>query len=119
MTCNFAPVTHKQYQVGVPFHGKYKEIFNSEDIAFGGCGIGNPRAKTSKKAECDERDESIVIDLAPLGIQVFTCTPVKEEPVKEKAAKAEKLAKAKTAKNEKTAKAEAANKKPRKSGIKK
>lgn len=119
VTCNFAPVTHKQYQVGVPFHGKYKEIFNSEDIAFGGCGIGNPRAKTSKKAECDERDESIVIDLAPLGIQVFTCTPVKEEPVKEKAAKAEKLAKAKTAKNEKTAKAEAANKKPRKSGIKK
>ena len=102
VTCNFAPVTHKQYQVGVPFHGKYKEIFNSEDIAFGGCGIGNPRAKTSKKAECDERDESIVIDLAPLGIQVFTCTPVKEEPVKEKAAKAE-----------------AANKKPRKSGIKK
>ena len=119
VTCNFAPVTHKQYQVGVPFHGKYKEIFNSEDIAFGGCGIGNPRAKTSKKAECDERDESIVIDLAPLGIQVFTCTPVKEEPVKENAAKAEKLAKAKTAKNEKTAKAEAANKKPRKSGIKK
>ena len=45
--------------------------------------MGNPRAKTSKKEECDERAESIVIDLAPLGVQIFTCTPVKEESVKE------------------------------------
>ena len=83
VVCNFAPVTHEKYQVGVPFHGKYKEIFNSEDPAFGGSGVGNPRAKTSKKEECDERAESIVIDLAPLGVQIFTCTPVKEESVKE------------------------------------
>ncbi len=102
ITCNFAPVTHKQYQVGVPFHGKYKEIFNSEDASFGGSGIGNPRVKTSKRAECDERDFSIIIDLAPLGVQIFTCTPVKEEPVQEKESKGKKPIKTKAVKKETT-----------------
>lgn len=85
--CNFAPVEHKKFRLGVPFHGKYKEIFNSEDKIYGGCGMTNPRAKTSKKEECDERENSIVIDLAPLGVQIFTCTPVKEAPAKKAAAK--------------------------------
>lgn len=87
--CNFAPVVHEKFRMGVPFHGKYKEIFNSEAEEFGGSGIGNPRAKTSKKAEWDEREESLTIRVAPLGIQIFTCTPVpetsKKAPVKKKA----------------------------------
>jgi len=87
--CNFAPVTHEKYKVGVPFYGKYKEIFNSEDKAYGGCGTGNPRVKTSKKEECDEREHSITIDLAPLGVQIFSCTPVKEEPKKQEPKKQE------------------------------
>ena len=28
--CNFAPVAHEKYRVGVPFHGKYKEIFKMQ-----------------------------------------------------------------------------------------
>lgn len=89
VVCNFAPVVHEKFQVGVPFHGKYKEIFNSDDTAFGGSGIGNPRVKTSKKEEWDEREDSITIQVAPLGIHVFTCTPVKET-AKKKAAPAKK-----------------------------
>ena len=53
--CNFAPVEHEKYKVGVPFPGKYKEIFNSESKSFGGCGIVNPRVKSSKAEECDGR----------------------------------------------------------------
>ena len=78
VVCNFAPVQHDDYQVGVPFHGKYKEIFNSESESYGGCGVTNPRAKTSKEEECNGREESIKIRLAPLGVQIFTCTPIKE-----------------------------------------
>ncbi len=115
VVCNFAPVQHDNYQVGVPFHGKYKEIFNSESEAFGGSGVTNPRAKTSKEEECAGREESIRIQLAPLGVQIFTCTPVKKpeavkaEPVKSetkaepkkepKAVKAEQKKTAKTAKS--------------------
>ena len=104
VVCNFAPVQHDDYQVGVPFHGKYKEIFNSESESYGGCGVTNPRVKTSKAEECKGRDESIKIQLAPLGVQIFTCTPVKE--VKEvKEVKAEPRKSGKTA--EKADKAEA------------
>lgn len=57
-------------------YGKYKEIFNSDATAFGGSGKGNPRVKTSKAEECDERPESIVIDVPPMSVTVFSCTPV-------------------------------------------
>lgn len=73
--CNFAPVEHETFAVGVPFHGKYKEIFNSDDASYGGSGKGNPRVKTSKAEECDERPESIVIDVPPMSVTVFSCTP--------------------------------------------
>lgn len=76
--CNFAPVVHEKFQTGVPFNGKYKEIFNSDAAEFGGTGITNPRVKVSKKTEWDERPDSIVISVAPLGIQVFNCIPVEE-----------------------------------------
>ena len=73
--CNFAPVVHDKFQVGVPFAGKYKEIFNSDSVEFGGSGHTNPRAKSSKKEEWNERPNSIVINVAPMSVSVFTCTP--------------------------------------------
>ncbi len=91
VTCNFAPVTHEKFQVGVPFAGKYKEILNSEDKKFGGSGIGNSRIKASKKKEADGREDSIEITLAPLGVQIFSCTPVKEKKADAKKADAKKV----------------------------
>lgn len=78
--CNFDTVLHKRYPVGVPFEGKYKEILNSDDKAFGGQGRVNPRVKTSKKKEADERPDSIEITVAPLSVMVFTCTPEEKKP---------------------------------------
>ena len=77
--CNFAPVVHQKFKVGVPFAGKYKEIFCSDSAEFGGSGLINGRAKSSKKDECDAREDSITIQLAPLGIHIFTCTPGQEK----------------------------------------
>ena len=82
--CNFVPVAHEKFRVGVPFAGKYKEILNSDSVKFGGTGATNPRVKASKKEEWDAREHSISITLPPLGVCVFQCTPVKEEPKKEK-----------------------------------
>ncbi len=76
--CNFDTMHHEKYPVGVPFEGKYKEILNSDDKAFGGQGRVNPRAKTTKKKEADERPDSMEITVAPLSIMVFTCTPEKK-----------------------------------------
>ena len=68
-------MVHEKFQVGVPFAGKYKEILNSDSVEFGGSGVTNPRVKTSKKEEWNERPNSIVINVAPMSVSVFTCTP--------------------------------------------
>ena len=86
--CNFAPVHHAKYQVGVPFEGKYKEIFCSDAVRFGGSGLGNARVKASRAAECDGKQESITIQLPPLGVCVFTCTPEKRQKTGKNGAKA-------------------------------
>lgn len=75
--CNFTPVLYDSFRLGVPFAGKYKEIFNSDSIGFGGTGNINQRLKQSKEVKYDGMDNSIEIVLAPSAIQIFECTPLK------------------------------------------
>ena len=90
VVCNFTPVVYEDFQVGVPFKGKYKEILNSDREEFGGNGNINPRVKQSKAEEWDEREQSIRITVPPLGIAVFQCTPaVEKKPTKKSPAKPE------------------------------
>lgn len=98
--CNFDNMAHPKFRVGVPFAGKYKEILNSDAKVYGGSGMVNSRMKSSKKMEWDERENSIEIDIAPMSVCVFTCTPA---PEKEKAT-AKKAAEKKTASKKTTAK---------------
>ena len=72
--CNFAAIPYENYQVGVPFAGKYKEIFNSDAAEFGGEGVVNSRVKTAKAEECDEREHSIKVKLPALGVSIYSCT---------------------------------------------
>lgn len=76
VVCNFTPVAHEKFKVGVPFHGKYKEIFNSDAEEYGGSGMINPRVKQSKKVKWDGRANSLEFKLAPLSIQIFNCTKI-------------------------------------------
>src|SRR5699024_7044004 len=91
---NFAGIPYEKYQVGVPFHGKYKEIFNTDRKEYGGEGMTNPRVKTSRAEECDERENSIKITVPALGAAIFSCTP---EEKKEKKTAVKKTAVKKTA----------------------
>ena len=73
---NFTPVVYENFRMGVPFEGKYKEIFNSDDTIYGGTGHVNRRQKVSKKVSWDGRDNSIVAEVPPLGMSVWSCMPV-------------------------------------------
>ena len=71
---NFSPLTYEKHKIGVPYPGKYKEIFNSDKEEFGGSGVGNPRVKQSKKDECDGRPDSIAITVPPMSVTIFSYT---------------------------------------------
>ena len=77
--CNFSDKVYESYRSGVPFYGKYKEIFNSDDKKYGGAGVKNPRMKTSRKEECDERENSLTFRLPAFGAVIFSCTPAEEK----------------------------------------
>ena len=89
VVCNFSPLVYEKHKIGVPFEGKYKEIFNSDSEEFGGSDVRNKRVKTSKKSECDGFENSIEITVPPMGVAVFACTEEKL-PVKEKKPAAKK-----------------------------
>ena len=105
--CNFAPVLHEKYQIGLPFAGRYKEIFNSDAKQFGGSGKGNPRVRAAKKEEYDGREHSMQITVPPMSMIVFCCEPAAP---KKSAAKKTAAAKTTTARKETATKTKAAAK---------
>lgn len=92
VVCNFSALPYEKYQMGVPYPGKYKEIFNSDAKIYGGTGVGNPRVKVSKKEEWDERKNSIVINVSPLSVQIFSYTRNEAKKTGKKAEKQEQTA---------------------------
>ena len=85
---NFANVERRDYRVGVPFAGKYKELFNTDAEIFGGNGIVNKRQCCSEEKEWDGRENSILVNAGPLSVSVFSCVPYTEEEIKEMELKA-------------------------------
>ncbi len=69
--CNFTPVEHKGFKVGVPCAGKYTEVLNSDDTKYGGTGMTNKKAITAQKENINNREYSITMDLPPLSTVVF------------------------------------------------
>ena len=70
IVANFSGIA-KEITTGVPYEGKYKEILNTDAVAFGGSGIVNPRVKQSKKKEWDDREDSVTVKLAPLSLSIL------------------------------------------------
>lgn len=88
VVCNFSGQEYLDYRVGVPYPGKYKEVFNTDAAAFGGSGMVNPRVKMSKAVEQDERKNSITVKVAPLSVSVFTYSRAVEKMKDNRTAKA-------------------------------
>ncbi|MBQ8026993.1 MAG: alpha amylase C-terminal domain-containing protein [Clostridia bacterium] len=74
---NFSGV-EKEIRTGVPYEGKYKEIFNTDDARFGGTGICNSRIICAEDIEWDVREQSIAVKLAPLSLSILRFVPYTE-----------------------------------------
>lgn len=71
VVCNFIPVERKDFKVGVPCMGTYKEILNSDDTEFEGEGRVNKKPLKAIKGDCDGREQYISIELPPLSVVMF------------------------------------------------
>ena len=71
---NFTPPARPDYEINVPLPGRYREIFNSDDLAFGGSGFIN-----TEILEAFPRNGSFLhkirINLPPMGCAVLERVP--------------------------------------------
>ncbi len=79
--CNFVPVERRDYRIGVPAKGRYKLVFNTDAVEFGGSGITEKSFK-SDSIGMHGFDESISMTLAPLSVIYLRYSPVKKRTAK-------------------------------------
>ncbi len=95
VVCNFQPMYRENYGIGVPDYGVYSEIFNSDDVEYGGTGITNGKEIKTVAEEMHGFDQAIFVNLPPMSAMYFKCTKKAKNPVlakKEKAAESKKSA---------------------------
>jgi len=71
VVCNFTPVPHHNYRVGVPAGGFWRELLNSDAGGYGGSGQGNLGGLEAAPIPAAGRSHSINATLPPLSIVVF------------------------------------------------
>jgi len=69
---NFTPLPRKNYRVGVPLAGAWREILNSDADRYGGSGVGNLGRVVSEEFAWHARPNSVKLTLPPLGVVMFT-----------------------------------------------
>jgi len=69
--CNFTPVVHEDYRLGVPFEGYYKEVLNSDSEIYGGSNVGNLGGLWAENQEAHGRPYSIRMRIPPLSVVVL------------------------------------------------
>jgi 1,4-alpha-glucan branching enzyme len=71
VVCNFTPVTHFNYRIGVPQPGFWKELLNSDAREYGGSGQGNLGRVEAAPIPLHGRPYSLTITLPPLAAVFF------------------------------------------------
>ena len=89
VVCNFSPVHRKGYRVGTPFAGMWSAVLNTDDVSFGGGGLGDQDPVRTEYIPCHDQDQSMEIDLPPMAAVIYRCTR-KFPKRKPKASKSEK-----------------------------
>lgn len=67
VVCNFTPVTHFSYRLGVPQPGFWEEVLNSDALEYGGSGQGNLGGVEAAPIPFHGRSYSLTIGLPPLA----------------------------------------------------
>ena len=65
--CNFTPVIRENFRVGVPNKGKWKEVFNSDALKYGGSGVHNQKNIKAQDKAWHGQIASLSVTLPPLA----------------------------------------------------
>ncbi|MFA9397878.1 MAG: 1,4-alpha-glucan branching protein GlgB, partial [Clostridiaceae bacterium] len=66
--CNFTPKVYYDYKIGVPEKGFFEEIFNSDNIKYGGSGQLNSRRIKVSEENWNNQKYSVTIKIPPLAM---------------------------------------------------
>jgi len=84
IVCNFTPQPHSHYRIGVPEHGFYTELFNSDARPYGGSNMGNLGGKWADEWSMHNRRYSLDLCLPPLSVLILKLDKEKTEAAKAK-----------------------------------
>ncbi len=104
---NFSPNTYEDYRFGCPPVKEFVEVFNSDDISYGGTGVKNTEPCKVSWKPSHGKESSVSIKIPPLGaVFMVGQGKLRPKPQRKKAADPEKAGTAKkaSAKTTKTAK---------------
>jgi 1,4-alpha-glucan branching enzyme len=76
VVCNFTPVPHEGYRLGVPAQRFYAEILNSDSDVYWGSNMGNRGGFESEPTPWQGQPYSLELTLPPLAVCVFKPTPI-------------------------------------------
>jgi 1,4-alpha-glucan branching enzyme len=71
VVCNFTPMVHDHYRVGVPAGGYYREIFNSDSEWYGGSNVHNDGGVMAEEVSWHGHPCSLLLRTPPLATSVF------------------------------------------------
>lgn len=75
VVANFSDKDYDALNVIAPAAGKYKEIFTTEDVRFGGVGIGNEKEIATEEKPYDETISTLTLKVAPMSVSIFSYKP--------------------------------------------
>ncbi|NUT45896.1 MAG: 1,4-alpha-glucan branching protein GlgB, partial [Saccharothrix sp.] len=65
---NFAGMPHRDYRVGLPVAGRWREVVNTDSEVYGGSGVGNLGVVEAEERPWHGRPASAVLQLPPAGV---------------------------------------------------
>jgi 1,4-alpha-glucan branching enzyme len=68
---NFSPVVRRDYRVGVPLSGRWREVMNTDSTAYGGSNQGNLGSLAADPVACHGQLQSVRMTLPPLAVVWF------------------------------------------------
>ena len=71
VVCNMTPEVRDHYRIGVPSDKKYKLLFNSDEMKYGGSDRLVKKSFTPQEKVWHNRKQSIELRLPPLGVLVY------------------------------------------------